>query len=97
MERTNSDGSVNCSGHVEYKCRDSDLKISNCGVRLQIHVTVPFFVHEVQTNCGVRLQIHVTVPFFVHEVQTNCGVRLQIHVAVPFFVHEVQTNFCYGV
>jgi hypothetical protein len=38
---------VNCSGR---KCRDSDLKVFNCGVRLQNHVTVPFFVHEVQTN-----------------------------------------------
>lgn len=33
---------VNCSGRSE-----SGLKISICSVRLQIHVSIPFFVHEI--------------------------------------------------
>jgi hypothetical protein len=33
---------------VAYKIRDSGLRISACGVGLQIHVRIPFFVHEIQ-------------------------------------------------
>jgi hypothetical protein len=33
---------------VTYKIRDSSLRISTCGVGLQIHVSAPFFVHEIQ-------------------------------------------------
>jgi hypothetical protein len=36
---------VNCSGRVvAINVVISDLKVSNCAVRLQIHVTVPFFL-----------------------------------------------------
>jgi hypothetical protein len=35
----------------------SGFKLSNCGVRLQMHVSIPFFVHEVEVQtafcCGV--------------------------------------------
>jgi hypothetical protein len=33
---------------VTYKIRNSGLRISACGVRLQIHAGTPFFVHEIQ-------------------------------------------------
>jgi hypothetical protein len=41
---------------VSYKIRDSGLRISACGVGLQICVSTPFFVHEIQqTFCdGVK-------------------------------------------
>jgi hypothetical protein len=33
--------------YSDYKFQNSSLKISNCSVRLQIHINVPFFVHEI--------------------------------------------------
>jgi hypothetical protein len=40
---------------VTYKIRDSGLRISASGVGLQIHVSTPFFVHEIQHTCdGVK-------------------------------------------
>jgi hypothetical protein len=33
---------------VTYKIRDPGLRISACGVGLQIHVSTLFFVHEIQ-------------------------------------------------
>jgi hypothetical protein len=57
---------------VAYKIRDSGLRISACGVGIQIHISTPFFVHEIQQT-------------FCDDVKKFCIIATKNAVLSDFF------------